>query len=153
MKVLRMIKRLGPGKRLSQASSMATPSTSLARCQMTIQRRRQAQTKQVLDKIRCAAEGSGHRQEQHSQRDRLAAEIGDRDAMNTVWDAWVPKSARRVPASNRSSPIRLSGCDRCSSQRSCKSCSLLPLRSPPTAAARSRPIIPPFSAHRRRSWR
>jgi enamine deaminase RidA (YjgF/YER057c/UK114 family) len=89
-KDFRMIKRLGPGKRLSQASIHGNTVYLAGQVPDDYSGDIKAQTKQVLDKIDALLKEAGTDKHNILSATVWLPDISDRDAMNTVWDAWVP---------------------------------------------------------------
>jgi enamine deaminase RidA (YjgF/YER057c/UK114 family) len=85
-----MIKRLGPGKRLSQASIHGNTVYLAGQVPNDLSGDIKAQTKDVLDKIDALLKEAGTDKTQILSATVWLPDIADRDAMNTVWDAWVP---------------------------------------------------------------
>ena len=68
------------------------------------------QTKQVLAKIDAALEGPGTDKTRLLQAQIWLKDIRDRDAMNTVWSAWLPEGgapARACVQANMADPRHL----------------------------------------------
>ena len=91
MKVLRMIKRLGPGKRLSQASIHGNTVYLAGQVPDDYSGDVKTQTKAVLDKIDALLKEAGTDKNNILSATVWLPNINDRDAMNTIWDAWVPE--------------------------------------------------------------
>ena len=89
-KEFRMIKRLGPGKRLSQASIHGNTVYLAGQVPDEYSGDIKTQTKQVLDKIDALLKEAGTDKTQILSATVWLPDINDRDAMNTIWDAWVP---------------------------------------------------------------
>ena len=85
-----MIKRLGPGKRLSQASIHGNVVYLAGQVPDEYSGDIKTQTKQVLDKIDALLKEAGTDKTQILSATVWLPDINDRDAMNTIWDAWVP---------------------------------------------------------------
>ena len=90
-KDFRMIKRLGPGKRLSQASIHGNTVYLAGQVPDEYSGDIKTQTKQVLDKIDALLKEAGTDKTQILSATVWLPDINDRDAMNTIWDAWVPE--------------------------------------------------------------
>ncbi len=91
MKDFCMIKRLGPGKRLSQASIHGNTVYLAGQVPDEYSGDVKTQTKQVLDKIDALLKEAGTDKNNILSATVWLPNINDRDAMNTIWDAWVPE--------------------------------------------------------------
>ena len=86
-----MIKRLIPGKRLSMATIHGGLVYLAGQVPDDLTVGVEAQAKQVLDKIDALLKEAGTDKNNILSATVWLPNINDRDAMNTIWDAWVPE--------------------------------------------------------------
>ena len=85
------ITRLQPGKRMSQAVKHGNTVYLAGQVPDEYSGDVKTQTKQVLDKIDALLKEAGTDKNNILSATVWLPNIGDRDAMNSIWDAWVPE--------------------------------------------------------------